>query len=113
MSYERRGSERIEMLGTVPGATTVIQPLNIKELSRTGAQVEARFTLHIDSVHEFRLTLGERSIIVRGRVAHCHVTDVDQEGVIYRAGIEFVDTPAHASNAIGTFLDDIKAGRRG
>ncbi len=101
------------MLGTVPGATTVVQPLSIKELSRTGAQVEARFTLHIDSVHEFRLTLGDRSVVVRGRVAHCHVSEVDPEGLIYRAGIEFLEAPPHAAHAIESFLEDLKTGRRG
>jgi hypothetical protein len=40
------------------------------------------------------------------------VAEVDPEGVIYRAGVEFVDLPERAMSAISDFLDEIKAGRR-
>jgi len=112
MSEDRRENERVEMLGSMPGATTVIQPLGIKELSRRGAQVETRFALPVDSLREFRLNLSGRSMVVKGRVAHCHVSEVDPEGVIYRAGVEFVDLPERALSAISDFLDEIKAGRK-
>lgn len=112
MSEDRRENERVEMLGSMPGATTVIQPLGIKELSRRGAQVETRFALPVDSLREFRLNLSGRSMVVKGRVAHCHVSEVDAEGVIYRAGVEFVDLPERALSAISDFLDEIKAGRK-
>ena len=69
----------------------VFQPMTIKEISRGGAQIETGFPLHLDSLHEFRLTLGERSIIVKARVAHCSISDVEQEIVLYRSGIEFVE----------------------
>ena len=39
------------------------------------------------------LTLGARSVVVKGRVAHCSISDVDQEMVAYRSGIEFIDPP--------------------
>jgi len=69
----------------------VFQPMTIKEISRGGAQVETGFPLHLDSLHEFRLTLGDRSIILKARVAHCSISDVEQEIVLYRSGIEFVE----------------------
>ena len=69
----------------------VFQPMAIKEISRGGAQVETGFPLQLDSLHDFRLTLGDRSVVVKGRVVHCSISDVDQEIVLYRSGIEFIE----------------------
>jgi hypothetical protein len=113
MGAEKREAERVEILGDLQGAATVVQPIAIKELSRGGVLVETAFALQIDSLHEFRLTLGDRTVVVKGRVAHCHINEVDQEGLVYRAGIEFVEPPAWAAEAIASFIEDLKAGRRG
>jgi hypothetical protein len=113
MDEEKREAERIEILGDLPGDATVVQPLAVKELSRRGAQVETSFALQVDSLHEFRIALGDHSVVVKGRVAHCRISDVDQTGLVYRAGVEFIDPPARAANAIAQFLEDLKAGRRG
>ena len=39
----------------------VFQPMLIKEIGLGGATVETRFPLHLNSLHDLRLTLGERS----------------------------------------------------
>jgi hypothetical protein len=78
----------------------------------TGAQVETTISLQLDSLHEFRLTLGDRSVIVKGRVAHCSISDVDQELVTYRSGIEFVEPSERVLAAIAGFLHAIRDGRR-
>ena len=83
--------ERLEILGELHGEVMVFQPMAIKEISRGGAQVETGFPLQLDSLHDFRLTLGDRSVVVKGRVVHCSISDVDQELVLYRSGIEFVE----------------------
>src|SRR5436305_14392716 len=88
---DKRDTERVQILGELRGEVMVFQPTIIKEISRGGAQVETNFPLHLDSLHEFRLTLGDRSIVVKGRVAHCSISDVEQEGVIYRSGIQFIE----------------------
>src|SRR3954465_12537111 len=88
---EKRDKERIEILGELRGEVMVFQPMAIKEISRGGAQVETGFPLQLDSLHEFRLALGDRSIGVTGGVAHCSISDVDQELVTYRSGIEFIE----------------------
>jgi hypothetical protein len=113
MASEKREGERIEILGDLGGAATVVQPIAIKELSRRGALVETTFALQLESLHDFRLALGDRTVIVKGRVVHCRISDVDQGGVVYRAGIEFVDPPEWAAAAIVSFMEDLKAGRRG
>ena len=81
MESNKRQTERLEILGDLLGEAMVFQPMSIKELSLGGAQVETGFPLHVDSLHEFRLTLSNRSVIIKGRIAHCSITDVDQEAV--------------------------------
>ena len=109
---ENRNTERIQILGELRGEVMVFEPMAIKEISRGGAQVETRFPLQLDSLHEFRLTLGDRSVVVKGRVAHCSITDVDQELVIYRSGIEFVEPPDRVYSVIAEFIEAIMSGRR-
>ena len=100
------------MLGDMPGAATVAQPVTIKELSRTGALIEASFPLQIDSLHQFRLTLGENTLVVRGRIAHCRISEMDQDRVIYAAGVDFVELSPGVAQALASFLDHVKAGRQ-
>ena len=112
MREEKRDRDRVEILGELQGEVMVYQPLSIREISRGGCLVETSFPMQVDSLHDVRLTLGERSVVVKGRVAHCRITDVDQEIVRYRSGLEFVDAPDRAGDAIDHFIDAIKAGRR-
>ena len=113
MPDDKRQSERVEMLGEMPGAATVAQPIAIKELSRTGALIEASFPLQIDSLHQFRLMLGDRVIVLRGRIVHCRISDIDQDRVVYAAGVDFVELMPAASEMIASFLDTVRAGRTG
>jgi PilZ domain-containing protein len=109
---DKRDTERVQILGELRGEVTVFQPMAIKEISRGGAQVETGFPLQLDSLHEFRLTLGDRSIVVKGRVAHCTISDVEQELVLYRSGIEFIEPSERVASVISEFLDAVQAGRR-
>ena len=109
---EKRDTERIQILGELHGEVMVFQPVAIKEISRGGAQVETAFPLQLDSLHDFRLTLGDRSLVVKGRVAHCSISDVDQELVVYRSGIEFIEPSERVEQVILEFLEAIKDGRR-
>jgi hypothetical protein len=90
---DKRDTERIEILGELRGEVMVFQPMAIREISRGGAQVETAFPLQLDSLHDFRLTLGDSSVVLKGRVAHCSISDVDQEVVLYRSGVEFIEPP--------------------
>src|SRR5437868_9538854 len=108
----KRFSERIEILGELIGEVMIFQPIAIKEISRGGAQVETGFPLQLDSLHEFRLTLGDRSVVLKGRVAHCSISDVDQELVTYRSGIEFIEPSDRVYSVISEFIEAIKSGRK-
>jgi hypothetical protein len=109
---DKRDTERIEILGELHGEVMVFQPTIVREISRGGAQVETSFPLHLDSLHEFRLTLGDRSIVVKGRVAHSTISDVEQEGVVYRSGIQFIEPSERVFSVIADFIEAIKSGRR-
>lgn len=109
---DKRDRERLEILGELHGEIMVFQPLSIKEISRGGCLVETAVPLHIDSLHDIRLTLGEQSVVLKGRVAHCRISDVDQELVRYRSGIEFIEPSERIREVIVEFIEAIKAGRR-
>jgi hypothetical protein len=108
----KRDGERIQILGELHGEVMVFEPMAIREISRGGAQVETAFRLQLDSLHELRLTLGDRSIVVKGRVVHCSISDVDQEVVHYKSGLEFVEPSERVADVIGGFIDAVRAGRR-
>ena len=109
---DKRDSERIQILGELLGEVMVFEPMAIREISRGGAQIETAFRLQLDSLHELRLTLGDRSVVVKGRVVHCSISDVDQELVTYRSGLEFIEPSDRVYSVIAGFIDAIKDGRR-
>jgi hypothetical protein len=109
---DKRDTERVQILGELRGDVSVFQPMSLKEVSRGGAQVETTFPLQLDSLHDFRLTLGERSVVVKGRVAHCSISEVEHEQVLYRSGIQFIEPSERVSAVINEFLDAIQAGRQ-
>jgi len=109
---DKRDTERLEILGELLGEVMVFQPMSIKEISNGGAQVETGFPLQLDSLHDFRLTLSDRSVIIKGRVAHCSISDVDQEAVIYRSGIEFIEPAERVAAVVSEFIDAVRNGRR-
>lgn len=113
MTYDRaRGSERLELLGALGGEVMVFQPLLIRQISQGGMQVETGFPLHLDSLHDFRLTLGTQSLVVKGRVAHSHISDVDQDVVTYLSGVEFVEPSEPVAVAIAGFIELVRQERQ-
>jgi hypothetical protein len=108
----QRDTERIQILGELHGEVMIFQPMVIKEVSRGGCQVETGFPLQRDSLPDFRHTLGDRSVIVKGRVAHCSISDMDQEIVLYRSGVEFIEPSERVFAVINDFITAIQDGRR-
>lgn len=113
MEPDKRDTERVPILGELQGEVMVFQPMLIKEISRGGATVETRFPMHLNSLHDLRLTLGSRSVVVKGRVVHSRISDVDQDIVTYRTGVEFVEPSDRVASAIVEFLETVKANRSG
>lgn len=112
MTDDRREDPRLPILGELRGEIMVFQPTAIAEIAASGAQIETSFPLQLDSLHEVRLTLGDRSVVVKARIAHSCISDVEQERVVYRSGIEFVELSDHARAAIEAFVATLRQSRR-
>jgi hypothetical protein len=109
---EARDTERLPILGELHGEVMVFQTMAITEISRGGVQIESAFPLHLDSVHELRLGLGGRWVVVKGRVVHCRIVSVDQEQITYQSGLEFVDTPDRVASVIHDFINTVTKQRQ-
>ena len=109
---DKRTAERVHILGELRGDMKVFQPMHVREISRTGVTIETLFPLHLDSMHDVRLSLGDTSVVIKGRVIHSHVSDIEQDSVAYSAGLELVDPSPTVKSAIEEFLDAVKADRR-
>lgn len=101
---DRRNDERVPILGELRGEVMVFQSVVVTEVGRRGVQIETAFPFQIESLHEFRLALGNQSIVVKGRVMHCSIVDVDQEFVRYRSGVEFVEPSERISRVVAEFV---------
>jgi hypothetical protein len=112
MASHKREGERIQILGELRGEVTVFEPVAIKEISYGGALVETAFPFQLDSLHDFRLALGDRSVVVKGRVVHCSISEVDEGQIFYRSGVEFIEPSDPVADVIASFIDAIRDGRR-
>jgi len=110
---DKRDAERVPILGELQGEMMVFQPMLVRDVSKGGVTVETRFLLHIDSLHDVRLTLGDMSIVAKGRVVHSRISDMDQDIVTYRTGLEFVEPSQRVIGAIAEFLQAVKVDRSG
>ena len=108
MNDNKRDSERVLVPAEVTGEVTVYEPMTILDLSVTGAQVETKFALQLDSLHDFRLSLGNRSVILKGRIVHCKIGELHEGTVLYRTGVEFVEPSEHAVAALRSFVERLK-----
>ena len=107
---EQRDGRRFALLGELHGEVMVFQPMAITEISHSGAKIETAFPFHLESLHDFRLTLGDRSVVVKGRVTHCAISDVDQELVVYRSGVEFIEPSEPVWAVIDEFIGALEDG---
>ena len=109
MADEKRDIERLPVPGQITGEITVYQPIVILDISERGLQVETPFKLQLDSLHDFRVALGDRSVVVKGRIVYCQIGELGEGTVLYRSGIEFVEPSQHAQNAISAFVEAQRA----
>ena len=113
MAGDNREDERVVILGALQGAIMVFQPVLVREVSPSGVSIETRFPLQIDSLHDLRLSIGERSLVIKARVVHSRLSDVDQDTVMYRTGLEFIEPSVQAVAAIAEFVETLKENRSG
>ena len=108
---DRRALERLEILGELRGEITVFQGMLLRDISPGGAQIETSFPLQLHTLHDIRIVLGSRTIVVKARVTRCAISDVDQETVSYRSGLDFVEPSERVRTAIREFIETVRAGR--
>jgi PilZ domain-containing protein len=108
MSGDKRDTERVPLAGQVTGEVMAFQPMTILDISQGGAQIETSFPLQLDSLHDFRLSLGDRSVVVKGRIAHCHIGELTESSALYRTGVEFIEPSEHVAAAITSFVGALK-----
>jgi hypothetical protein len=46
-------------------------------------------------------------VVVKGRVAHSRISDVDQDIITYRTGVEFIELSDRVAAAIADFVDEL------
>jgi hypothetical protein len=111
MTPNKRDKERVPVPGQLQGEVKVFQPMTILDVSQGGSQVETPFPMQVDSLHDFRLSLGEQSVVVKGRIAHSHIGELKDGIVLYRTGVEFIEPSEHVSAAIAEFLEAVRLSR--
>jgi len=108
----KRDNERVPVPSPIHGEVKVFQPMTILDVSHGGAQIETPFALQLDSLHDFKISLGTRSIVVKGRIAHCHIGELREGVVLYRTGVEFIENSVHVQTALEHFIAALKTANR-
>jgi PilZ domain len=108
MSSERRRSPRVEILGRLHGQVVSLDvQVVVREISLGGLSLETPVPLPNGAEHEFRLTLGDEStVLLRGRVVHCHESVRADGRRAYVSGVQFVDEePPDGDSSVGRLID--------
>lgn len=105
MASDKRDLERVAVTGEVRGEVMIFQPMTVLDISVGGAQIETAFLLQLHSLHDFRLSLADSSVIVKGRIAHCHIGTLTDATALYRTGVEFVTVSDQAKTTLAEFVD--------
>ena len=93
VSRERRREPRHEVLG-LHGRTLAREPLSVRDLSRSGVQIETSARLRPGTTVRFRLTAGGAEFGIEGRCAWAHFSGARSapgagSAIVYNAGLEF------------------------
>lgn len=111
MPAERRVNPRITVPGQVTGEVTIFQPVTILNISERGVEVETALQLQLEALHDFRLSLGPHSVVVKGRIVHSRIRELKKGEIIYRIGVEFIQMAPDARLAIEAFVEAQRAAR--
>lgn len=99
MGSERRRAPRIEVLGRLHGHVVSIDtPVTVREISLVGLSFSAPIQFPLGAEHEFRLTLGDGSVIeLRGRVVRTQPLAGPDGRPSFVMGVQFLDDEAAAA----------------
>jgi hypothetical protein len=109
---ERRRAPRIEVLGRLHGHVVSLDtPVTVREISLVGLSFSAPMAFPIAAEHEFRLTLGDGSVVLlRGRVVRAEEATTADGRPTFVMGVQFVDdeAPGVEESLIGGVVDRLK-----
>lgn len=105
MADNRRGAPRTDIVGTLSGEVSVLAPITVTNLSRTGVLIECGHPLIVGSANDLRLHLDGDEVVAMVRVAHCRIAKLGRAVVRYAAGLEFVDLQPHDAAAVAAYID--------
>jgi len=108
MADDRRGAPRVDIVGTLSGEVSVLAPITITNISRTGVLIECAYPLTVDSANDLRMHLDGDDVVAMVRVAHCRIAKLGHELVRYAAGLEFVDLQPHVAAALAAYIERIR-----
>jgi hypothetical protein len=107
---ERRRSARVDLLAEFEGhVVTLDETVRVTQVSEGGLTIETTAPLSPRTTHDFRLTIGDRSAIVRARVRHSRVL-VTGDSVSYVAGLAFEAPSDEARRLVASILDRAQGG---
>jgi hypothetical protein len=88
---DRRRSARVDLLAELQGhVVTLDESIVVRQVSQGGLTIETSAPLSPRLTHDFRVTSGTRTALVRAKVAHSHVR-MQGAAVSYLSGMEFVE----------------------
>jgi hypothetical protein len=109
---ERRRAPRIEVLGRLHGHVVSLDtPVTVREISLVGLSFSAPIAFPIAAEHEFRLTLGDGSVVLlRGRVVRAEQGSTPEGRPTFVMGVQFLDddAPGAEDSAIGDVVDRLR-----
>jgi hypothetical protein len=107
---DRRRGARVDLLADFHGhLVTLDEQVLVRQLGLGGMIVETTAPLSPKLDHEFRLTMGERAVTVKGRVAHSRVS-VRGDAVTFLAGVQFIDPAPEVLDVIRQLMDTARTG---
>ena len=105
---DRRRSQRLQIFGTLHGHLVALDaPITVTEISLGGLGFETPIEFPIGIVHEFRLTLGDDSLVaVKGRVMHSRRLSAAGAPASFAVGVQFIDDDVEV-DSIATLIKSL------
>jgi hypothetical protein len=103
--HERRQSPRVDLLSEFQGHLIALdETVMIRQLGPGGMTVAAAVPLSPAHIHDIQLTLDDRVITLKARVAHTRMTIDRGDEFTYVCGLAFIDPAPEVVHAINDFL---------
>ncbi len=101
---DRRRGLRFEIVGRLSGSAATVETLGVRNISPSGALIEAPFTLPLHSWHTVHL--GSESMLGTLDVRVCHVGAAETPAS-YLIGLEFVTPDPDITSRIQRLISEV------